>query len=164
MKKRLVVVLAVILAFTSVFFAGCGDNNASGNDGVDATSINVGTGGTTGTYYGFCNVVATVINEKTDMELTVQSSGASKANILDIDDGIVQMAIVQNDVMDYAYNGTSLFENDGAITSFSTLGAVYAEVCQVVARADSGIKTIADLKGKKVSVILQFKRYSKQNQ
>lgn len=152
MKKRLVVVLAVILAFTSVFFAGCGDNNASGNDGVDATSINVGTGGTTGTYYGFCNVVATVINEKTDMELTVQSSGASKANILDIDDGIVQMAIVQNDVMDYAYNGTSLFENDGAITSFSTLGAVYAEVCQIVARADSGIKTVADLKGKKVSV------------
>ena len=152
MKKRLVVVLAVILAFTSVFFAGCGDNNASDNDGVDATSINVGTGGTTGTYYGFCNVVATVINEKTDMELTVQSSGASKANILDIDDGIVQMAIVQNDVMDYAYNGTSLFENDGAITSFSTLGAVYAEVCQIVARADSGIKTVADLKGKKVSV------------
>ena len=71
MKKRLVVVIAVILAFTSVFFAGCGDNNASDNDGVDATSINVGTGGTTGTYYGFCNVVATVINEKTDMELTV---------------------------------------------------------------------------------------------
>ena len=152
MKKRLVVVLAVILAFTSVFFAGCGDNSASGNDGVDATSINVGTGGTTGTYYGFCNVVATVINEKTDMELTVQSSGASKANILDIDDGIVQLAIVQNDVMDYAYNGTSLFEHDGAIKSFSTLGAVYAEVCQIVARADSGIKTVADLKGKKVSV------------
>ncbi len=152
MKKRLVVVLAVILAFTSVFFAGCGDNSASDNDGVDATSINVGTGGTTGTYYGFCNVVATVINEKTDMELTVQSSGASKANIQDIDDGIVQMAIVQNDVMDYAYNGTSLFEKDGAIKSFSTLGAVYAEVCQIVARADSGIKTVADLKGKKVSV------------
>ncbi len=150
MKKRLVVVLAVILAFTSVFFAGCGDNN--GDNSVDTTSINVGTGGTTGTYYGFCNVVATVINEKTDMELTVQSSGASKANILDIDDGIVQMAIVQNDVMDYAYNGTSLFENDGAITSFSTLGAVYAEVCQIVARADSGIKTVADLEGKKVSV------------
>ena len=149
MKKRLVVVLAVILAFTSVFFAGCGDNKG---DTAATTEINIGSGGTTGTYYGFCNVVATVINEKTDMNLTVQSSGASKANILDIDDGIVQMAIVQNDVMDYAYNGTSLFESDGAIKSFSTLGAVYAEVCQIVARADSGIKTVADLKGKKVSV------------
>ncbi len=149
MKKRLVVVLALVLVFTSVFFTACGDNKG---DTAATTNINIGSGGTTGTYYGFCNVVATVINEKTDMKLTVQSSGASKANILDIADGIVDLAIVQNDVMDYAYNGTSLFESDGAIKSFSTLGAVYAEVCQIVARADSGIKTVADLEGKKVSV------------
>ena len=156
MKKRLVVVLAVILAFTSIFLTACGDDkpaetpDASGD--ISTVNINVGTGGTTGTYYGFCNVISSVLKEKTGAQLTIQSSGASKANILDIDDGIVDMAIVQNDVMDYAYNGTSLFENDGAITSFSTLGAVYAEVCQIVARADSGIKTVADLKGKKVSV------------
>ena len=155
MKKRLVVVLAIILAFTSVFFTACGDNkDAQTPDTGDISTIkiNVGTGGTTGTYYGYCNVISTVLKEKTGAQLTVQSSGASKANILDIDDGIVDMAIVQNDVMDYAFNGTSLFENDGAIKSFSTLGAVYAEVCQIVARADSGIKTVADLEGKKVSV------------
>ncbi len=156
MKKRLVVVLAVILAFTSVFFAGCGDNKPAETPDtagdISTVKINVGTGGTTGTYYGFCNVISTVLKEKTGAQLTIQSSGASKANILDIDDGIVDMAIVQNDVMDYAYNGTSLFESDGAIKSFSTLGAVYAEVCQIVARADSGIKTVADLEGKKVSV------------
>jgi TRAP transporter TAXI family solute receptor len=155
MKKRLVVVLAVILAFTSVFLTACGDNKPaqdSSNGDISTIKINVGTGGTTGTYYGYCNVISTVLKEQTGAQLTIQSSGASKANILDIDDGIVDMAIVQNDVMDYAYNGTSLFENDGAITSFSTLGAVYAEVCQIVARADSGIKTVADLEGKKVSV------------
>ncbi len=154
MKKRLVVVLALVLVFTSVFFTACGDNKGeqAPTGDISTVKINVGSGGTTGTYYGFCNVISTVLKEKTGAQLTVQSSGASKANILDIDDGIVDMAIVQNDVMDYAYNGTSLFESDGAIKSFSTLGAVYAEVCQVVARADSGIKTIADLEGKKVSV------------
>lgn len=155
MKKRLVVVLAVILAFTSIFLTACGDNNPAPDaetGDISTININVGTGGTTGTYYGFCNVISSVLKEQTGAQLTIQSSGASKANILDIDDGIVDMAIVQNDVMDYAYNGTSLFENDGAIKSFSTLGAVYAEVCQIVARADSGIKTVADLKGKKVSV------------
>lgn len=154
MKKRLVVVLALVLVFTSLFMTACGDNNGDQTpDGdISTVKINVGSGGTTGTYYGFCNVISTVLKEKTGAQLTVQSSGASKANILDIDDGIVDMAIVQNDVMDYAYNGTSLFENDGEIKSFSTLGAVYAEVCQIVARADSGIKTVADLKGKKVSV------------
>ncbi len=144
MKKRLVVVLALVLVFTSVFFTACGDKKAE--------QIIVGSGGSTGTYYGFCNVVATVLNEKAGIQLMVQSSGASTANILGIADGEVDMAIVQNDVMDYAYNGTSLFEKHGKIQSFSTLGAVYAEICQVVVRADSGIKTIADLKGKKVSV------------
>ena len=142
MKKKIAVVLSMLLVFAMLFMTACGET----------TSINVGTGGSTGTYYGFCNVISTLLKEKTGAQLMIQSSGASKANILDIDDGIVDMAIVQNDVMDYAYNGTSLFENDGAITSFSTLGAVYAEVCQIVARADSGIKTVADLKGKKVSV------------
>lgn len=144
MKKRLVVVLALVLVFTSVFFTACGDKKAE--------QIIVGSGGSTGTYYGFCNVVATVLNEKAGIQLMVQSSGASTANILGIADGEVDMAIVQNDVMDYAYNGTSLFEKHGKIQSFSTLGAVYAEICQVVVRADSGIKTVADLKGKKVSV------------
>ena len=154
MKKRLVVVLALVLVFTPLFMTACGDNNGdqTAEGDISTVKINVGSGGSTGTYYGFCNVISTVLKEETGAQLTVQSSGASKANILDIDDGVVDMAIVQNDVMDYAYNGTSLFANDGAIKSFSTLGAVYAEVCQIVARADSGIKTVADLKGKKVSV------------
>lgn len=154
MKKKLAIVISLVLVFATLFCTACSNNNpdVDAQQGLSSVKINIGTGGTTGTYYGFCNTVATVLNEKVGSQLTVMSSGASKANILDIDDGIVDMAIVQNDVMDYAYNGTSLFESDGAIKSFSTLGAVYAEVCQVIARADSGIKTLADLKGKKVSV------------
>ncbi|MBO5858160.1 MAG: TAXI family TRAP transporter solute-binding subunit [Clostridia bacterium] len=154
MKKKLAIALSLILVFAMLFCTACGDKpQTDANDGdVSAINIQVGTGGSTGTYYGFCNVVSTILKEKTGATLVINSSGASKANILDIDDGIVDMAIVQNDVMDYAYNGTSLFANDGAIKSFSTLGAAYAEVCQIVAKADSGIKTVADLKGKKVSV------------
>ncbi len=160
MKKRLAIVLSLVLALSMLFLTACGDKpeqDPQNNDAVAAGDLSsvkvyVGTGGSTGTYYGFCNVISTLLKEKTGADLVVQSSGASKANILDIDDGNVGMAIVQNDVMDYAYNGTSLFEDVGAIKSFSTLGAAYAEVCQIVARADSGIKTVADLKGKKVSV------------
>ncbi len=163
MKKKLAIVISLVLIFATLFMTACGGNSegetttnpangavASGD--LSSISINVGTGGSTGTYYGFCNVISSLLKEKTGANLMIQSSGASKANILDIDDGIVDMAIVQNDVMDYAYNGTSLFADVGAIDSFSTLGAAYAEVCQIVARADSGIKTVADLKGKKVSV------------
>ncbi len=159
MKKKLAVILSVVLVFAMLFMTACGDkpvdpeagNNVAAGD-LSSIKINVGTGGSTGTYYGFCNVISSLLKEKTGAQLMINSSGASKANILDIDDGIVDMAIVQNDVMDYAYNGTSLFADVGAIKSFSTLGAAYAEVCQIVAKADSGIKTVADLKGKKVSV------------
>ncbi len=160
MKKKLAVILSIVLVIATLFLTACSGKNdtkepaneALANGDLSSISINVGTGGSTGTYYGFCNVISTILKEKTGANLQIQSSGASKANILDIDDGIVDMAIVQNDVMDYAYNGTSLFADVGAINSFSTLGAAYAEVCQIVARADSGIKTVADLKGKKVSV------------
>ena len=158
MKKKLAIALSLILVFAMLFCTACGDKTPEKPDApvadgdLSAINIQVGTGGTTGTYYGFCNVISTILKEKTGANLVINSSGASKANILDIADGIVDMAIVQNDVMDYAYNGTSLFEKDGAIKSFSTLGAAYAEVCQIVAKADSGIKTVADLKGKKVSV------------
>lgn len=158
MKKKLALVLSIILVFATLFMTACGDKaapEANGDVAADTlanTRINVGTGGSTGTYYGFCNVISSLLKEKTGADLMIQSSGASKANILGIDDGEVDMAIVQNDVMDYAYNGTSLFADVGVINSFSTLGAAYAEVCQIVAKADSGIKTVADLKGKKVSV------------
>lgn len=153
MKKRLVVVLAVVLVFATLFLTACGDKKPAQTDGdFSSLKLNVGSGGTGGTYYAFCNVVSTVLKEKTGAQLMVQTSGGSTANILDLDDGIVDMAIVQNDVMDYAFNGTSLFEKHGKIQSFSTLGAVYSEVCQVVVLADSGINSVADLKGKRVSV------------
>ena len=144
MKKRLAIVLSLVLALSMLLLTACGDKPAQEPDNsvagdLAAQEIIVGTGGATGTYYGFCNTISSILKEKVGANLMVQSSGASKANILDIDDGNVDMAIVQNDVMDYAYNGTSLFADVGAIDSFSTLGAAYAEVCQIVARADSGI-------------------------
>ena len=113
--------------------------------------VRMATGGSTGTYYSFGTAVAQILTEKTKIPITVQSTGASKANIQLIDAGEVELALVQNDVIDYAWRGVDLF-NGEKINTFSALGAMYAEVCQVVANPASGIKTIADLKGKNVSV------------
>lgn len=120
---------------------------ASGN----AQTLKMGTGGTTGTYYAYGGVIANVLNSKsTNFQLNVQSTGASKANIFLIDDGEADVALVQNDVMDYASKGTDLFAEDGAVTTFSTGAALYAEVCQIISSGD--IKSVADLKGKRISV------------
>jgi TRAP transporter TAXI family solute receptor len=109
------------------------------------------TGGNQGTYYAFGSAVGQILTEKTKIPIIVQSTGASKANIQLIAGGEVELAIVQNDVMDYAYRGVDLFEGSKT-NDFATMAAIYAEVCQVVANPAAGIKTIADLKGKSVSV------------
>ena len=80
----------------------------------DAQKLTMGTGGTTGTYYAFGGVIANVLNSKDiGVNINVQSTGASKANIYLVNDGEADLAIVQNDVMDYAYNGTDLFAEEG---------------------------------------------------
>lgn len=112
-------------------------------------SITVGTGGPQGTYYAFSCVVGSVISDES-RTFTVVSTGGSQANIEMIEDGAAHMAIVQNDVANYACDGVNGF--DSPVTSFSAIGTVYTEVCQIVARKDSGITSVADLKGKTVAV------------
>ena len=138
--KKIVLVGAILLL--AMGFIACSGKSQQ---------IRMATGGSTGTYYAFGSAVGQILTEKTKMTVTVQSTGASKANIQLINAGEVELALVQNDVMDYAWKGVDLF-NGEVIQSFNALGAIYAEVCQVVANPASGIKTIADLKGKNVSV------------
>ena len=150
MKKILAVVLAALMLFTLAACGGAKTNtDATNTDAAKVTNISVGTGGPTGTYYAYTGAVCQAIATD-DIKLTYISTGGSQANIERIRDGIDQMAIVQNDVMNYAYAGTNGF--DTAITDFSAVGCVYAEVCQLVATKSSGIKTVADLKGKTVAV------------
>jgi TRAP transporter TAXI family solute receptor len=136
-----------IAIFTAVLLVTFGMIACSGK----TETVRMATGGSTGTYYAFGSAVAQILTEKTGIQVTIQSTGASKANIQLIDAGEVEIAIVQNDVMDYAWRGVDLF-NGEKTTSFSTMAAVYAEVCQIVASANSGITSVADLRGKNVSV------------
>ncbi len=137
--------IAALAMASMVALTGCG--GGKGN----TANLKLGTGGTTGTYYAYGGVVANILNDKVDgLNITVQSTGASKANIFLIDDKEADLAIVQNDVMDYAFNGTDLFEGDGAVDTFASVAGLYAEVCQIIAA--EGISSIEDLKGKRVSV------------
>lgn len=112
----------------------------------------LGTGGTTGTYYAVGGVMATVLNPlMKSSHLTVTSTGASKANIQLIDDKDADLAIVQNDVMYYAYTGTDLFADEGKYETFSAIAGLYDETIQIVT-TDPSIASVADLKGKTVSV------------
>ena len=156
MKKLLAVLLAVLMLFTLAACGGNGDDtNTTNGDANEAPktelikNIVTGTGGNQGTYYAFTTAVGQILSTD-DYKFVVQSTGGSQANIEMIEDGDAQFAIVQNDVMNYAYEGTNGFS--APVTCFSAIGCVYAEVCQVIATKSSGIKTIADLAGKNVAV------------
>ena len=140
MKKTLSLLLAVVM-MTALVLTSCGGGSQK---------IFLATGSETGTYYSFGIALGQVMKDKIGQEFGVQSTGASKANIQLVADGDVDMAIVQNDVMDYAFNGTNTFAAEGAIQGFSAVATLYAEVIQIVAKP--GITSVADLKGKTVSV------------
>lgn len=110
-----------------------------------------GTGGTAGTYYAYGGIIAQYIRNYAGIKVTAVSTGGSKVNIQSIQDGDFQLGFTQSDVMAYAWEGTKSFEKDGPTHDFRVLGGLYAETVQLITM-DENIKTVADLKGKSVSI------------
>ena len=114
--------------------------------------IAIGTGGTAGTYFPLGGAMAEIWNKNiAKMNATAQATGASAANINLLREGKIDIAFVQNDVAFYALNGVELFK-DKPYKDLRGMACLYNETVQLIALADSGIKTVADLRGKKVSV------------
>lgn len=155
MKKKLSAAIATLM-ICACAFSGCGkDGNQDQKDPQGTTgnqNLVMATGGASGTYYPYGGAVATALSGQIEgLNINVQTTGASSANIRLVAQNEADMAIVQNDVMDYAYNGTELFEGE-KIDNIAAMATLYAEVCQIVVDPSSGINSIADLKGKRVSV------------
>ncbi|WP_432776158.1 TAXI family TRAP transporter solute-binding subunit [Brevibacillus gelatini] len=112
----------------------------------------IATGGTGGTYYPLGGGMADHITKNAGVTATAQATGASAENIRLLRDKKADIAFTQNDIAEYAAAGTNMFQQDGKIDSFQALGALYDETIQIVVSADSNIKSVADLKGKRVSV------------
>ena len=110
------------------------------------------TGGTSGTYYAYGNVLAQFITNNSDVAVTAIAGNGSAANIDLLDIGDAQLGFVQNDVAAYAYNGIRFEQYEGSpITSFTALCALYTETVQLVT-CNPEIKSVEDLKGKNVSI------------
>lgn len=139
MKKIISLLLVMALALTLVACGGAG------------STLTMGTGGTAGTYYGYGGILGNQIKTATGITVNVVSTDGSKANILGMDEGNYQLGTVQSDVMAYAWEGARSFEKEGKIESFRVIGGLYAEAVQLVTM-DPNIKSVADLRGKKVSI------------
>ena len=116
-----------------------------------ADDLGFTTGGTGGMYYGFGTVLAQYISNNTDININTVASNGSADNVDKLDMNDYQLGFVQNDVAFYALNGIRVFEKGGAVDSFTALAALYLEAVQLVT-VDPEIKSVADLKGKNVSI------------
>ena len=115
-----------------------------------ADDLSFTTGGTGGVYYAFGTVLAQYISNNTDLTINAVAGNGSMDNIDKLDMNVYQLGFVQNDVAYYADQGIRLFEGD-PVNSFTALAALYTEAVQLVT-CNPEIKSVADLKGKRVSI------------
>lgn len=114
--------------------------------------ITIATGGTAGTYFPLGGAMAEIWNKNIkSMNATTMSTGASAANVALLKDNKVDVIFVQNDAAYYALNDLEIYKGKN-FKDIRGMAALYNETCQLVALAETGIKTVADLKGKRVSV------------
>ncbi|MCS7098810.1 MAG: TAXI family TRAP transporter solute-binding subunit, partial [Sulfolobales archaeon] len=120
---------------------------------VKPYALNIWTGGTGGVYYPLGVKLSEMLNKYAGdvISSSVSTSGASVANMRALAAGDANLVFVQNDIAYYAYRGVYMFEGSrvGVVRGIAVL---YPEVVQIVVRADSGIKSIYDLEGKRVAI------------
>ncbi len=117
--------------------------------------ISIGTGGVTGVYYPTGGAICRLVNrgrKEHGIRCSVESTGGSVYNINTIRAGELEFGVAQSDWQFHAFNGTSRFEDQGAFEGLRAVFSVHPEPISVVARADSGIKSIDDLVGKRVNI------------
>jgi uncharacterized protein len=133
---------------------------ALANPGAKAqeqTLITIGTGGVTGVYYPTGGSICRLVNKgrkEHGVRCSVESTGGSVYNINTIRAGELDMGVAQSDWQYHAYNGSGKksFIEAGPFKELRAVFSVHAEPVSLVARADSGIKTVKDLVGKRVNI------------
>lgn len=152
MKKTIAILIACLFIIGMLAGCGGGDKKPEQKPAEKKVFINIATGGTAGVYFPLGGAFADILNKNIPgMNASAQSTGASVANINMIKDGKVELALIQADTAYYAFNGTEMFK-DKKVDGLRGIAALYPETIQIVVLEGSSIKTIADLKGKKVAV------------
>ena len=134
------------------FAAGIG---ALGFSGLPALAqqrfFRIGTGGTGGTYYPVGGLIANAVS--TDkINVSAVATNGSVANVNGIVGGSMESGFSQADINAWAYTGTGIYEGKPKIEELRVIANLYPESVHVVVKKGAGIKSIADLKGKRVSL------------
>lgn len=146
MKKK--VFVAVLILLLGVSLMGLSTQSAH----AQRKYVSIASGWVVGVYFPLAGAISRIAHEKLpDIKITVESSGASVANAKLIASGDADLAILQNDIAYYAFQGAKpMF--DKPVPNIRGVAALYPEHCQIHARKDAKIASVRDLKGKRVAV------------
>ncbi len=151
MKKILLIAIGVGFA---IALAGCEKKEETA--AVKATKfISIGTGGVTGVYYPTGGAICRLVNKNRKehgIRCSAESTGGSIYNINTIKAGELEFGVAQSDWQFHAYNGTSKFKDAGPYKKLRAVFSVHPEPVTIIARDDSGIQNITDLKGKRLNI------------
>lgn len=167
MKKIVGILLAVAIIFG---LTACGKSQSpapvestSGAESVSTADssapkrtgelrITIGTAGTAGALYPMGVAMAETITKHVDgISATGESTAASIENLRNLHEGKMAIGISMSEICSYAYHGVSDYEGS-AYTDIRAMFSTINNYLQVFTLKDSGIKSIADLKGKTVSM------------
>ena len=112
----------------------------------------IGTGGTAGTYYPVGGMIANTVSQPGKLSATAQASAGSVANVNAVAAGQLESGFSQADVATWAFTGKGVWEGKPAVSGLRLIANLYPESVHIVARKGSGIKSVADLKGKRVAL------------
>jgi len=115
--------------------------------------VTIASGWVVGVYYPLAGAMSRIAYNSKDLNMraTVESSGASVANAQLVGAGDADFALLQNDIAYYAFNGTTLPAFTGKpVKTMAGIFTIYPELVHIVASQASGVKSVRDLKGKRV--------------
>ena len=119
------------------------------------TFVTIGTGGITGVYYPTGGAIARIVNKKRKVygiRCTVESTGGSVFNVNAVMAGDLEFGVVQSDRQFQAIKGMAEWKEKGPQKDLRAVFTIHPESITLVAADDAGIKSINDLRGKRVNI------------
>src|SRR2546423_4204377 len=126
----------------------------------------IGAASTSGTFFEIGGVIASAISKPAGsppcehggscgvpgLVAVTQATQGSVENLRMVATGQIESGIAQSDIASWAYAGTGIFTADGPLKNLRAIASLFPESLQLVVRDDSAIQTLADLRGKHISL------------
>ncbi len=145
--KHIMIILSLGLLIGLIAVTGC--------QKTATTLITIGTGGVTGIYYPTGGEIARLVNEQSEqygIKCTIESTGGSVFNINALLSGDLDFGIAQSDRQYQAWKGLAEWRESGPAENLRAVFSIHSETVVLMAASDAGIRTIMDLRGKRVNI------------